>query len=474
MAEQSKTKKFITDLGIYTLGSFGSRIMTFLMVPVYTYFVDKPADFGYYDLCMTICTLLFPVASLRLRDGAVRFLLETDEEAVAQRTRVISSIFRILFRSLTIWSLIALVVWTIYGTIPFWWHSLLFLLSDSMLSVEVQIARGLGKNKFFAAIGIITSFLIVLFTIICLAVFNMGVEGIFLSNIFARIAAIGITEWHVGPGRKFLTWKIDIGAMSKEILKFCVPLIPAALCWALTSTNGRIFIRYFMGLELNGIYAIALRFGSVFNSVSYIFGTAWQETAIKQYGKDGSDLFFSQILSAYIVVLSLILVVGAFLFKAFFPMIIAEAYQDSVNYIYLMGLSAMFYAVAAFFEIGYQCAKDTKQTVLPIVWTTVINVSANFLVVYLGLYGICLSSCLAYGYLMISRWFDTKRYFHLRVLRVAHVPIALSLASVIPFYYITNTWLCSGYAILSLLLMACFIPPEAKRLITSKINNLRK
>ena len=446
MAEQSKAKKFITDLGIYTLGNFGSRIMTFLMVPVYTYFVDRPADFGYYDLCMIICTFLFPLASLRLRDGAVRFLLETGEDDFSQRSLVISCLFRILFRSLIIWCLIAVVIWTIYGKVLFWWHSLLFLLSDSLLSVEVQIARGLGKNKFFAGIGVITTILTVLFTIICLAGFNMGVEGIFVSNILARLGAVAITEWRIGPIRHFLSWKINIRQISEDILRFCVPLIPAALCWGLSNVNGRIFISYFMGLSFNGIYAIALRFGSVFNSVSYIFGTAWQETAIKQYGKDGSDLFFSQILSAYIVVLSLILVVGAFLFKAFFPMIIAEAYQDSVNYIYLMGLSAMFYAVAAFFEIGYQCAKDTKQTVLPIVWTTVINVSANFLVVYLGLYGICLSSCLAYGYLMISRWFDTKRYFHLRVLRVAHVPIALSLASVIPLYYITLFWLCDFIA----------------------------
>lgn len=473
MAEQSKSKKFISDLGVYTLGNFGSRIMTFLMVPVYTYFVEKPSDFGYYDLCMIICSLLFPVASLRLRDGAVRFLLDTGEDDVKQRTLVISSIFRVLLDSLLVWCLIAMTIRAIYGAIPFLWHSLLYLLSDSALSVEVQIARGLGKNKFFAAIGVITTILTVMFTIVFLACFKMGVEGIFISNILARIVAIGITEWYIGSVRRFLSWKIDVRQISKDILKFCVPLIPTALCWSLTNANGRFFIGYFLGLSFNGIFAIALRFGSVFNTISYIFGTAWQETAIKQYGKEGSELFFSQILNAYIVVLSFILVVGAFLFKAFFPMIIAPAYQDSINYVYLMGLSSMLYALASFFEMGYHCAKETKRTVSPIIWAAVINIIANFLVLVMGLYGICLASCIAYGFLMVYRWYDTKRYFRLHILRFAYVPIALALVSVVPFYVIPNMWASLGYALLALVLMVCFIPLEAKKLLVSKIRLIK-
>ena len=162
-----------------------------------------------------------------------------------------------------------------------------------------------------------------------------------------------------------------------------------------------------------------------------------------------------------------------FLFKAFFPMIIAPAYQDSINYVYLMGLSSMLYALASFFEMGYHCAKETKRTVSPIIWAAVINIIANFLVLVMGLYGICFASCIAYGFLMVYRWYDTKRYFRLHILRFAYVPIALALVSVVPFYVIPNMWASLGYALLALVLMVCFIPLEAKKLLVSKIRLIK-
>ena len=470
MAEQSRAKKFINDLGIYTLANLSSRIMTFLMVPVYTYFVERPADFGYYDLCMIICSLLYPVASLRLRDSAVRFLLDTTESDVKQRTLIVSSIVRTLLQSLSIWVMIVIIIRLIYGQVPFLWHSLLFLLSNSMMGVVTQFARGFGMNKLFAAIGVISTILNILFTLFFLVVCKMGAEGIFISNILVRFIAVIITEIYTGFLRKFFSWRVDIRSISREVLKFCVPLIPTALCWSLTGANGRFFIGHFLGLSFNGIYAVALRFGSVFDTVSYIFGTAWQETAIRQYGKEGSDDFFSKILTAYIVMLSLILVVGAFLFKAFFPLIIAEAYHDSVNYVYLMGLSASVYALAAFFELGYQCAKETKRTVIPILLTALINVVANYgLIRCIGLYGICVSSCLTYGFLLVYRWFDTRRYFTLRVMRAAYVPIVLVFASIFPFYLTLPMWANMAYAAGTFLIIVYFMPHEVKQLVISRL-----
>lgn len=472
MAEQSRAKKFVTDVGIYTLSSFGSRIMTFLMVPVYTFFVNQPSDFGYYDMCMVICSLLHPIASLRLTDGAIRFLVDTNENNHYKRKQVVSSLYGILIQSLSVWLAIAIVLRMILGAVPYMWHSLAFLLSNALLAVSVQIARGLGRNKFFAAIGLITTFLIVVFTIICLAILKMGIEGIFISNILARVCALIITEWRIGAFRRFFSLKVDVKTISHDILKFSVPLIPTALCWWLISANGRFFINHYMGLEFNGIYAVAMRFASIFDSVSYIFGTAWQETAIRQYGKPDSEQFFSKILSAYIVLLSAILVIGAFVFKLLYPIIVAKSYHDSVNYIFLLGLSAAIFAIASFLELGYQCAKETHRTVLPILAMGVINVLMNMILVrFWGVYGICIASCVSYAFLMIYRWFDTKRYFKLRVLPTAIGPILLAGVSLIPYYVIHNFWGDWIYMLVASVLLIYWMPIEAKQMIKSKLPN---
>ena len=52
------------DIGIYAIGNIGSKVITFLMVPLYTYFVHDTSDFGYYDVCLTVCFLLMPFLTL--------------------------------------------------------------------------------------------------------------------------------------------------------------------------------------------------------------------------------------------------------------------------------------------------------------------------------------------------------------------------------------------------------------------------
>ena len=112
-AETNRRKKFIKDFGIYSIGVIGTRLITFLMVPLYTYFVEKPSDYGYYDLCLSICMLLIPLSTLQLREGAFRFLLGNDKSSHAV---IVNSVAWLLAKNLVIlivFSVIAFVVFDI-------------------------------------------------------------------------------------------------------------------------------------------------------------------------------------------------------------------------------------------------------------------------------------------------------------------------------------------------------------------------
>ena len=96
-------KQFLKSVGIYAVGNIGSKLITFLMIPLYTFFVET-SEFGYYDLCLTAVMLLTSFASLQLRDGAFRFLIDskTDEG----KTEVVSATLRLLSRSLLVFMLL--------------------------------------------------------------------------------------------------------------------------------------------------------------------------------------------------------------------------------------------------------------------------------------------------------------------------------------------------------------------------------
>lgn len=57
-------------------------------------------------------------------------------------------------------------------------------------------------------------------------------------------------------------------------------------------SSSRLFIEHFLGLEANGIFAVAMKFSTILETFSVIVYQAWQETAIKQYGAaDGRSSF---------------------------------------------------------------------------------------------------------------------------------------------------------------------------------------
>ena len=91
----SRSKKMARDFLVYSVGMIGSKLMTFMLLPLYTYFISDPSEYGYFDLCLTACFLLMPLVTLQMRDGAFRFLLETDNDD--RRSHIVTYVNKTLF-----------------------------------------------------------------------------------------------------------------------------------------------------------------------------------------------------------------------------------------------------------------------------------------------------------------------------------------------------------------------------------------
>ena len=73
--KKSRNKKqLIKGTLIYAIGNLGTKIISFLIVPLYTYFI-LPADMGDYDIVITTVSLLTPLITMRISDAAYRWML---------------------------------------------------------------------------------------------------------------------------------------------------------------------------------------------------------------------------------------------------------------------------------------------------------------------------------------------------------------------------------------------------------------
>lgn len=462
-----RSTKFLKDLGIYAIGNLGSKIITFAMVPLYTFFVKDTSDFGYYDLCLTVIFLIIPFVTLQLRDGAFRFLLETQDHS--DRSKIITFIYRTLIASVGV-SLIATALLAMFTSIGYLWYCFLLLIAMSFFEVITQVARGLGNNKDFVVAGILSSFGIGVFSIIFVAFMGMGIKGIFIANILARIVALVYLELRLHIIARYFKFNIKLGQVGRDILKYSLPLLPGSLCWWLTGSSDRWFINHFLGLDVNGVYAVAFRFNGIILTLSIIFYQAWQETAILQYNSPDRDKFFSKMFNTYIGVLAILLTAYTFTLKIFYPIIVDANYQESVNYLYPMGISAVIFALSAFFDMGYQCAKDTPRTLPAIFLAAIVNLVLNYLLVkQIGVYGVIATSIITYLVLFFYRLHDMKRYFKLSFYPRTAIAIAVIVIGAIPFRYLNAWWLLLIYMIVACAIALVAIPKETRDELWLKI-----
>lgn len=471
--QHNRDKKFVKDFGIYSIGVFGSKLITFIMGPLYSHYV-VPSDYGYFDLCLEFCFILVPVVTLQLRDGAFRHLLETKD--TTDRTKIVTFVYRTMFETAAITLAVTFLVSCFYP-IQYIWHTAVLLIIMSFYEVLAQVTRGLGNNKAFISVGLIASFGIGFFSVIFVVWLKLGVLGIFLANILARMLSIIVVELWMHTFSRFFRIKVDLKAISRDLLKYSLPLVPVTLCGLLPPLFDRLFLKYASncGLEYAGIYAMSVRLSGIIHTISIIFYQTWQENAIQQYNSPDRDKFFSKVFNGYIYILVIVLIGYVFVLKIIFPWIMAENYQTCLTYIYPIGMTWIIIAISNYFYLPYQCAKDTVANIWPVLILVIANVILNSLfVLLLGLkiWGVIATGTIGYTLVTIYLWIDTRRYFTLHFSPRTLIPIAMIVASLIPFYLNPNHLFDVLYIIVAITIIFIALPKELRYNIINKTKKI--
>ncbi len=465
-----RSGKLIKDIGIYAIGNLGSKLVTFLLVPLYTYYV-QPAEYGYYDLSLTAVFLMMPFLSLMLRDGAFRFLIESDD--IQRRRSIVTFVYKTLFRNIIIAAVITVFV-AYFSSFEYLWSILGLLIAMSVYEVAIQVIRGLGHTKYFVTAGILSSLMIGVFSILFVVVLEMGILGIFWANIVARIVTILIIDIRLGIFRKYFVYKFNDKKINKEILRYCLPLLPGSICWWLVGCSNKLFIEHYLGLDNNGLYAVALKFTAILETFAFIFYQAWQETALRQYKSPDRDKFFSNILNNYIFILTIAAIIFATFLKLNYFWLVDTSYRSSVCYIFPLAVSTMFFSLSAFFDMGYQCSKKTLYTLPGVIVASIINVVGNyFLIKEYQVYGIIGSSILTFASLFIYRLIDTRKFFRITFRKDAIFAAIILIVSGIEYYVVDSVLIQILYICTVIAISTLIAPADVKTLMSKALGKIR-
>lgn len=425
----SRYKRLLSNTAILGAGTFASKVLVFLLMPFYTSILSA-SEFGTADILSQTANLLMPLAAVGICDGLFRFVLDADDE---NKKRILSSATAVL----GIGS-IALVAFIQILNLFSVFKGYVMLVAFYVIAANFHLAfanfvRAEGKTTAFAIQGIANTVSTILFNIIFLAVFDMGVLGYVLSVVVSdtiiTIALIFSCKIYKN---------IDFRAVDKkmlgEMLKFSIPYITTTMMWLITSVSDRYIVTAFNGTEENGLYAAAYKIPTLVSLASGVFIEAWQLSSVKDALPEERSSFFGSVYKNY---MSLMFMGASFIIAAaqiFMRLLLADSYFISWRYVPILVIATVFSALSAFMGSVYFLEKKSLLSMLTAMSGAIINVVINLMLIPKhGAMGAAVATFISYLAVYTIRALDTGNYvrFKLHLPRVIINTIVLFAQSIV-------------------------------------------
>ena len=460
-----KYKELSLNTIIFALGNLGSKLVLFLLVPLYTN-VLSPADYGIADLIQTIASVLVTIFSLMIQDAVLRFGLKK----IYNQYDVLKSAIRVFFVGLFL-----LVMCTpfikMYKTISdYVIYACLIILSNMLLNITCSFVKTMDKNKLYAISGIVNSILLGAFNILFLLVFKMTISGYLLSIFLAQMLTI-IFLIIFGVDIKKLIKSQYNTELTKKMIIFSLPLVLNNISWWVLNSSDKIMIERMLDSTSLGIYSAAAKIPAFISIINTIFLQSWTISIIKDYEdeENHNNVFFSNIYEIYSFIITFASIVLLTVLKPLIEIYIGSAFQECLPLAPLLINGTIFFGYSLFFGAIYSAVGKNKAVGWSTLIAAIINISINYLLISkCGIIVASISTFISYLFVAIYRMIDSRKYIKFKINIRAFIINNILLFTetmIITFQY--KTYLCS----LSILMMFMIIN---KNTIYKMYTNIKK
>ncbi|MBO5057593.1 MAG: oligosaccharide flippase family protein [Lachnospiraceae bacterium] len=404
MQEKNKNRELISGTVIYAIGGFGTKILSFLFVPLYTYYI-LPAEMGVYDLIITTVSLLTPVVTIQIGDAAYRWLIGEE----GRREDYLGVAYKLLFWHIAV---IAIVLFVIeqFTEYPYVGYFFFILTGSAVFNTVQKMLRGVKNQKLFAGSGIVYTAVFLALNMIQICFMGRGMEGMLLSSAAAYwagtfAALLGEKGVRYFPGKELFCRR----QIEKEMIRFALPLIPNQLSWWVVNWSDRYIVKTFLGNEWNGIYSISYKFPTVLQSVLSLFTNSWQDVSIADK-EENQGSYYSQVFDQYSVLVFSLVLMAIPISKLYVHLFMSKQYQASADYIAFLYLGSAFQSFAAYFGAGYLKSGNTRGASMTSIYGALVNIAVNLLLIHSwGLQAAAFSTFLGFLVMWIVRVKQTKK-----------------------------------------------------------------
>ena len=162
----NRNKKLLSNTGILAIGTFGSKLLVFFLMPLYTAWLTT-GEYGAAEVITSLSNFLIPVAAVGVSTGIFRFAAERE----ADKTAVFSSSVALLGIGLGAFLVLSPLLLLIEYCREYVWLVVLYVFFANLQAVASQYLRAIDRTPLFAAQGILNTLITVLFNVVFLSLF---------------------------------------------------------------------------------------------------------------------------------------------------------------------------------------------------------------------------------------------------------------------------------------------------------------
>lgn len=392
----SKYKKLSRNTILFVINSFGSRIITFLLLPLYTYILSTN-DYGTIDLVTSTVQLMIPIFTLNIQDAVLRFALDEKYDSkevltVGIRINFIGLLFVIvgvfLIKSTSIVNIDS-------NYLLFFVFSYFF---GAMYNTISMYIRAIDEVGILVISGITNTVISCGLNIVLLIVVKLGVNGYLIANTVGTLVAIIIM---VSKGKLInsLTW-VRNSSLKYEMIIYSAPLIMNSIAWWINNVSDKYIVSFFCGVAINGIYSIAYKIPTILSTLQAIFYNSWSISAITEFDENDKDGFITNVYMLYtfvsIVGCSIIMILN----KPLANILYSNDFYVAWKYVPFLLLGTTFNGIALFIGCLFSAVMKTNDIAKTTIYGAIINTILNFVLIpIIGAVGASFATM--FGYLMI-------------------------------------------------------------------------
>jgi O-antigen/teichoic acid export membrane protein len=462
---------------VYGLGGIVSRVIAVFLLPVYTRYLETD-DFGSVSVLIALSAVLVTILRAGISSAFFRFWF--DSQDAARRLLVLRTSFWFTMASATAglaagWLLASPIAdalelddpWLVRAAFVGIWAQMNYEQLTAVFRVE-------ERSGLFVLASLANIAVTVLVSVILIVGYDQGALGLIVGNFTGTLTVYLVL---LGYRRAQLGLSFS-RELLREMNRFGVPLVPAALALITMNLGDRFFLVHFAGIEEVGRYEIGVRIASAMVLLITAFRTAWPAFAYSIDDDTEAKRTYAYVLTYLVAIASWLALALGVLSPWLVRVLATPPYYEGGRVVALLAFAGVAYAAYIVMAIGVGRAKRTQFNWVIAGGAALISVSLNLaLVPEYGMIGSAVAAVAAYSAMFLGMSWYAQRVFPTpyqwrRVATAAGAALALTLAGkLLDVPLAVAIALVASYPVA--LLVLGFYQPEERRSLTARVRFAR-